>query len=116
MMSGMSGDRADGEVIVLDVRQVDVRQRLQNSRGLRPLQREQRDLVAHVLDARVESVEVPTDVREVLRRVRCVHDHHQVVVEAIHETVVLERPAIVRGSTSSAPGRRRAPATSFVVT
>ena len=75
--------------------EVDVRERLKNPRRLRSLQREQRDLVAHVLDARLEPIEVPADVREVLRDVRRVHDHHEVVVEAIHEAVVLERAALV---------------------
>ena len=94
-MSGIAGDGADGEVVVLDRREVDVGERLQDLRGLRPLQREQRDVVAHVLDARLEPVEVLADVREVLRGVRRVHDHHEVVGEAVDEAVVLERAAVV---------------------
>ena len=40
-------------------------------------------------------VGVPRDVREVLRDVRRVDDHHDVVGEAIDEAVVLDRAAVV---------------------
>ena len=41
------------------------------------------------------SIGVPGDVREILRDVRRVDDHHHLVGEAIDEAVVLDRAAVV---------------------
>ena len=58
MIDGLTRDLAFGEVIVADPRQVRAREIAQDLGGLRSLKREQRDLVAPVLELRVEAVEV----------------------------------------------------------
>ena len=83
-------------MVVLHGREVGVGQALQNFRGLRALEGEKRRFVTHVLEGCVELVEMPRDVREILRGIRRVHDHHQLVFIAVDETVIFDRPAVVQ--------------------
>src|SRR5512141_745183 len=92
-----TGNSAESKVIVLDRRQVSIGEALENRGGFRSLQREQSRLVAHVLERRIEAAERFRDVREILRGIRRVHYHHDVIVGAINETIVFDRAAIGAG-------------------
>ena len=80
-----------GEPVVLDLVEVHRHERLQDLLRLGSLHGEQSDVVADVLERRVELRQVLPDVREILVLVGAVHDHHQVVGVAVHEAIVHER-------------------------
>ena len=84
-------DLALGKVIVRDHRHAEARELTDQRFGLWSLHRQQRGLVRDVAQPDVGAGLLRDDVVPILLNVRRVHDHHQLVFEAIDETVVDER-------------------------
>ena len=80
-----------GEVVVRDHRHPDGRERGEQGLRARALHREQAGVVRDVAQPHVGAALLLHDVLPVPRDVRGVHDHHQPVLEPVHETVVHER-------------------------
>ena len=84
-------DLALREVVVRNHRDAEVRELADQSLGFGTLNREQCRFVRDVAQANVGAALLRQDVVPILLDVRRVHDHHQLVFEAIHEAVVDER-------------------------
>ena len=69
---------------------------LQNFSRLWPLQRQQRNAIADVVERRLEVADVARDVGEILVDVRSVDDHQHPIVGAIDETVVDNRAVFAK--------------------
>ena len=92
---GDAGDPPLGEPVVADRREVEVGERLEDRRGARPLEREQRGLVAEVLDRLRGGAAPLPDPGEVLRRVRGVRDQQEGLCPApINDDVVHEAAGV----------------------
>src|SRR5438105_1653975 len=89
-----AGDLALGKVVVRDHRHAEARELTDQRFGLWSLHREQRSLVRNVAQPDISAGLLRDNVVPILLNVRRVHDHHQLVFEAIDETVVDERPVL----------------------
>ena len=81
-------------MVVGDVVHRDRGQGGEQCHGVGPLDREQRRLVGDVAQPDVGPALLGDDVLPVLGDVRRVDDQHHLVVEAVHETIVHERPLL----------------------
>ena len=90
-----TGHRAHREVVIRDRVEIDRRVPREHGRRQRSLQGQQRGASADILHRAVEGQHARLDVRPVLRNVRGVDHQHQVILEPVDETIILDGATLV---------------------